>query len=199
MKYNYFYKITNQINGKFYYGVHSTIDLEDGYMGSGKSLKDAFKKYGINNFKKEILKFFETADDAYAYEKEIVTEELVKDDNCYNLVLGGGAPPCIMGMVPVKDIQGGTFWVTKEEYYFSKGNGLSSVWKGRHHTMESKEKTRKTMTPKDSKNKRIWVNKDNIVKYLNKKLLDEYLAKGWTLGRTGYKPRKNKQGSVIKE
>jgi len=35
-KFYYLYKIVNNINGKYYYGVHSTDDLEDGYAGSGK-------------------------------------------------------------------------------------------------------------------------------------------------------------------
>ena len=57
-KYHYFYKITNLLNNHFYYGVHSTDNLEDGYMGSGKRLHYAYKKYGMENFNKEILKFF---------------------------------------------------------------------------------------------------------------------------------------------
>lgn len=35
-KYNYVYKTTNSINGRFYYGVHSTDDLNDGYLGSSE-------------------------------------------------------------------------------------------------------------------------------------------------------------------
>lgn len=88
-KYNYFYKIVNLLNGNFYYGVHSTNNLEDGYMGSGRRLKFAYKKYGIENFKKEIIKFFGSATEAYKYESEIVNESLVYDTCCYNIACGG--------------------------------------------------------------------------------------------------------------
>ena len=88
-KYNYFYKITNNINNHFYYGVHCTDNLNDGYMGSGVRLKYAYKKYGIENFSKEILKFFDNIQEAYEYEAEIVTEDLVHNSECYNIQCGG--------------------------------------------------------------------------------------------------------------
>lgn len=58
-------------------------------MGSGKKLQRMYKKEGVENFKKEILKFFNTREEASNYESEIVTEELVRDLNCYNLKTGG--------------------------------------------------------------------------------------------------------------
>ena len=88
-KFNYFYKITNNLNGNFYYGIHSTNNIDDGYMGSGLKLKRAFKKYGIENFSKEILKFFDTREELADYEADVVTEILVNDKNCYNTSLGG--------------------------------------------------------------------------------------------------------------
>ena len=83
------YKITNKINGKEYIGKHQTKDLEDDYMGSGKNLKHAINKYGIDNFVKEILFVFETEIEMNQKEAEIVTEEYCNKKNTYNLCPGG--------------------------------------------------------------------------------------------------------------
>lgn len=101
-KYNYFYKITNNLNGKYYYGIHSTDNLEDGYMGSGILLKKAIKKYGTDFFSKEILKFFNTRKEAAAYEEENVTMTLVENEECYNIIPGGETFP-MLNMTTVFD------------------------------------------------------------------------------------------------
>ena len=50
------YMTTNLINGKKYVGRCSKDERwEDGYLGSGVFLKQAIKKYGRDNFKREIL------------------------------------------------------------------------------------------------------------------------------------------------
>lgn len=83
------YKITNQINGKYYIGQHVTDNLNDHYLGGGVLLLKAQKKYGRKNFTKEILFVFDNFDDMNNKEIEIVTEEFVKEGDNYNLQLGG--------------------------------------------------------------------------------------------------------------
>lgn len=79
------YKITNKINGKFYIGMHKTKDLNDGYMGSGKLIRRAIKKYGLENFSKEILHICDSEKDMKNKEKELV----IIGEMSYNLCDGG--------------------------------------------------------------------------------------------------------------
>ena len=79
------YKTTNLINNKFYIGKHQTTNLDDGYLGSGKLLNHAIKKYGVENFVKEILHIFDNEKDMNHAEKDLV----VLSEQSYNLVEGG--------------------------------------------------------------------------------------------------------------
>ena len=83
------YQITNLIDGKIYIGKHQTKDLTDDYMGSGKQLKRAQAKHGIENFKKEILFQFDNEAEMNAKEAELVTEEFCLREDTYNLCPGG--------------------------------------------------------------------------------------------------------------
>lgn len=83
------YKITNLINGKTYIGKHQTKNLYDDYMGSGKLIVAAISKYGLKNFRKDILFVFDNKDDMDAKEEEIVTEDYVQSPDTYNLKTGG--------------------------------------------------------------------------------------------------------------
>jgi hypothetical protein len=85
----YLYEIKNLVNGKIYVGVHKTRNMNDGYMGSGKVIRSAIEKYGIENFQKVILETFESSESMYAREREVVTEEFLARDDVYNLRRGG--------------------------------------------------------------------------------------------------------------
>lgn len=92
-KYHIVYKTTNQLNARYYIGVHSTYNLTDRYLGSGLALNNAINKYGRSNFCKVILHTFKELKPAINKEAQLVDEERTKDPLCYNLVPGGGKPP----------------------------------------------------------------------------------------------------------
>lgn len=134
--YYFVYKITNCINNHYYIGVHQTSDINDGYMGSGTRLHNAYKKYGIENFKRDIIMFFDKPTDMYDLERFLITPKEVHDDNCYNVKVGG---------------YGGWDYAIKQrtKETFSKisktriEKGYKSPMLGKHHTEETKNKLRK--------------------------------------------------------
>ena len=83
------YKITNTLNNRYYIGRHATKNIDDGYMGSGLGIINAIKKYGVENFTKEIIATAETTEALWDLEKEIVNEDVVKDPQSYNMAYGG--------------------------------------------------------------------------------------------------------------
>lgn len=125
-KFHYFYKITNNLNSKFYYGIHSTDNLDDGYMGSGVLLHKAYEKYGIENFTKEIIKIFSSREECSDYESKIITEGLVRDNMCYNLVKGGDSL-ATSGMLTVKDKDGNVFLVYPDDKRWINGELVGST------------------------------------------------------------------------
>lgn len=83
------YKITNTINNKYYIGRHATNNINDSYMGSGKAIKNAIAKYGIENFTKEVIATASSREELWDLEKTIVNESVVKDPLSYNMAYGG--------------------------------------------------------------------------------------------------------------
>lgn len=92
----YIYRIINSINGKTYIGQHTvrknrTI-TSDTYWGSGSILRSAYKKYGRENFIKEILiSGYFSQQEINALEIEYIKKERSIGKAEYNISKGGDA------------------------------------------------------------------------------------------------------------
>lgn len=91
------YKITNIENNKFYIGKHQTEKVMDDYYGSGLAIVNAIKLHGRDKFIKEILFVFDDVIEMDKKERELITEDLVNNPNCYNIGIGGEGGPQFAG------------------------------------------------------------------------------------------------------
>lgn len=159
----YIYRITNFLNNKTYIGQHSYFferGTNDNYMGSGVALKEAINKYGIKNFKKEILiEGIESKQEADNIEKDLIKKE--RDTrgkrNVYNEAdggQGGNLGEEVNKKISKKALE---LWKDNEERKESlskKFKGIShrdlygpnyvNSFYGKHHTEESKQKMRES-------------------------------------------------------
>lgn len=122
------YKTTNLINGKFYIGKQTTFS--ESYMGSGKLLKNAILKYGIENFEKEVLEEVDSLEQLN--EREIYwIDKLNAKSEGYNIADGGDGGDTISNHPDKINI-------IKKIAFHSKGknNGMYN----KKHTFQSKEK-----------------------------------------------------------
>jgi group I intron endonuclease len=200
------YKITNQIDGKFYVGSHKTKNLNDEYMGSGKYLKHAQEKYGIENFTKEILFVFDNPNDMYKKESEIVNEDFLASKNTYNLKIGGfggwdfinsnGLNTTIeqcsrAGKACAKKYNGSPFKnkkhteKTRKEISEKLKKNPSYGFLGKKHTDEHKTYLSIVMREKQSGNKNsqfgsMWITDGQKNKKINK---NDSIPQGWNKGR----------------
>jgi hypothetical protein len=84
-KYHFIYKTTNLLSGRYYIGMHSTDDLNDGYLGSGTYLRRSINKHGKENHSIEILEFLNSREELAAREREIVSLQEIAKKECMNL------------------------------------------------------------------------------------------------------------------
>lgn len=112
------YQITNLLNNHIYIGMHSTYNVNDNYMGSSDYLKKDIKKFGKENFQKEILYVFEKIEDAVEKETELVNKEFCHRSDTYNRVRGGLSYqlfPFWNEMTMTKDLNGEVQYVYKDD------------------------------------------------------------------------------------
>lgn len=88
-KYHIIYKTTCLETGRWYIGMHSTDDVNDGYLGSGTFLSRSIKKHGKEAHRYEVLEYLPSRVEVSLREEEILTKELRSDPQCMNLRGGG--------------------------------------------------------------------------------------------------------------
>lgn len=205
---HYLYKTTCLITGRYYIGMHSTSNLNDDYLGSGKRLRYSMRKHGVDNHKKEVLEFFDSRELLIEAEKKAITSDMITDKNCMN-IMGGGTGGFIseeqqrhrsecankrLNQLLTSDEKFRKNWIKnlhdgiRKSYNdgrISKGGGWN---KGGFHTDE----TKKIMSDShkgqgiDSLNSQFgtcWITRNGENKKIKKENLDSYISDGWVKGR----------------
>lgn len=95
-KYHFVYETKCKVTGKFYRGKHSTDNLDDGYLGSGRWICYGRKKYGDDRYERSILEFCESSEKALSREFDLVAEVL-ENPLCMNLIPGGSGGATMTG------------------------------------------------------------------------------------------------------
>ena len=146
------YKTTNLINGKFYVGKDSKNSPD--YLGSGILIKAAIKKYGKDNFKKEILEEISLIENINIREIYWINELNATDRNIGYNITGGG--------------EGGNTYANNPNY-----DNIITNLKKRRHTEETKKKISENNWQKKNTGPRMGIkwSEDQRSKFY------EYLAK----------------------
>ena len=202
-KYHYIYKITCLKNGRYYIGMHSTSNLDDGYMGGGLLIKKSIKKHGRETHSKEILEFLPDRGSLIEREIQIINEDLLNDPLGMNLNKGGEGgwkkEWSTLGAISankknwqdpefrekMKKVSSSTFKKLWEEKKL-----LTPDWTGKKHSEESKLKmsmeASKRVGELNSQFGTCWVNKLGVYKKIKSSELDDHILSGWERGRKVY-------------
>lgn len=191
LPFHFVYEIKCKFTGEFYRGKHSTDNIDDGYMGSGRWVRDGMRRYGKSRFDKTILKFC-SFDELDAIEKELI-ESVYTNPKCMNKRKGGEGGRTKPGKVVVK--YPGTrhyFAVSVDDPRYKSGELVHGT-KGFITVRDTKTGMCYSITKDDPryKSKRYvhntkgtaWVAKNGVAKLIHGNDLKSYLDDGWNRGR----------------
>ena len=186
---HFIYKTTNTITRKYYIGIHSTKNLNDGYLGSGIYLKRSIKKYGIENFEREILCFFDTLKEAANVEKLIVDDNFIKSDLTYNIGLGGRGGDMIKSLSKEKQKE-----IRRKQVESTSGiNHKDYGIKGEDHFNYGRKWTKEQKEKVTGENHHMW-GKKHTKESLEKISMCNF--KGWYISPEGKKYTTSRKAAV---
>lgn len=133
--YGFIYITTNMVNGKRYLGQKRFDEWNKWktYLGSGRAFKNALKKYGKENFSRNIIYFCYSEEELNKVEYDLsVFLNVVDSDDWYNLEYGGSG------------CSGYHHTEETKRHLCEVLSGENHPWYGRHHSEETKEKISKS-------------------------------------------------------
>ena len=186
--YGYIYETTCLINGKKYIGQHAGKKFDEKYIGSGKYLWNAIRKYGIENFSCKLIEECNSRE-------ELDTREIfwisyfnaVKSEQYYNLASGGE------GVRKNSKLSLETRLKMSKSQKGHPHRGGGCYQKGYKHTEQCKIQMslnhadvsgeNNPMYGKSAIKGRKWIRKiGEHRKYIKIEELEQYLNDGWELG-----------------
>ena len=219
--YRYIYKITctqGTWKNYFYFGQHTTKNLNDGYKGCGTKLRCYYKKYP-EDFIKEIISFHNTQEELNEAEYDIIHPYL-NDPMCLNISeggWGGSHPAWNKGMSPsqeskIKMSKGQkkrfedinqrenarikslgnhnveNFWKTHKGYFSGKSNPMYGKNVKDHMSKESYDLMRKHLS--ESLNGKKYLTDGILNVYVKPEYWGEFIDIGFTFVRKLYYKKK---------
>lgn len=204
-EFHFIYKTTNLLSGKYYIGMHSTDNLEDGYLGSGTRLRYSINKHGAENHVREILELVDSREELKKREKEIVNLNEIAKEECMNLTVGGegGFSPETHskgGMARFEQIKNDPDLYKEHIKSFKAYNkkaredgklvciSKSYCWGGKNHSEETKKKISEAKKDEgigkfNSQYGTCWITNGEVNKKIKKEELEIFTKEGWYKGR----------------
>ncbi len=203
-KFHFIYKTTNLLSGKYYIGMHSTNNIEDGYLGSGTRLRYSIKKHGKENHEREIIEFLNSRSELKKRENEIVNLNEISKKYCMNLKVGGegglvneehhikmreGASKSLKNKWNNIEFRKKIIGLSKERMKnrHKEGKVKYDTFTNKKHSEESKklmsDKAKKRTGSKNSQFGTCWITKDEINKKIKNEELTKFTHLGWIKGR----------------
>lgn len=200
--YGYIYLTTNLVNGNRYIGQHKSQNVKDDYIGSGILLTKAIKKYGKENFIKNILCTCNNREELNEKEKYYINFfDAVNSPDYYNIASGGeGGLNCtkehlsqmlsgeknpMYGKHHSEEARKKCSEAAKRQPHLKGVKKMSESAKKKlseaHKGMKASDETKAKMS--EMRKGRKWVNNGVVTKWIPSNELTSYLADGWVTGR----------------